>query len=60
MYNCCEEIINSATLNGINQEEIHDPKDTYGILEKVIEDAKSKHLSCKCRKYDNYNPEIYL
>ena len=39
-------------------EEIHDPNDTYGLLEKVIEDAKSKHLSCKCRKYNNYNTEI--
>ena len=58
MHNFCEEIINSSTLNGINREEIHDPNDTYGILEKVIEDSRSKHLSCKCRKYNNYNTGI--
>ena len=52
--NFCEEMINSPELNGINQEEIRNPNDTYEILENVIEDAKSKHLSCKSRKYDKY------
>ena len=39
MNNFCEEIINSPALNGINQEEIRNPNDTYEISEKVIEDA---------------------
>ena len=54
MNNFCEEIINSPALNGNNQEEIRNPNDNYEILEKVIKDAKSKHLSCKSRKYNKY------